>query len=100
MDDFGTGYSSLSYLKNLPIDKLKIDRSFITNINNESKNQVIVKTIIFLAKELGINILAEGVETKDELEFLMKHNIDSIQGYYFAKPMRIEDIEKLLLKNC
>lgn len=96
MDDFGTGYSSLSYLKNLPIDKLKIDRSFITNIQNEPKNQIIVKTVIFLAKELGIHVLAEGVETEDEHNFLLKNKIDSIQGYYYAKPMPLEEMERLL----
>lgn len=96
MDDFGTGYSSLSYLKNLPIDKLKIDRSFITNITKEPKNQIIVKTIIFLAKELGVQILAEGVETEEERNFLLQNNIDSIQGYYYAKPMPLDEVEKLL----
>lgn len=96
MDDFGTGYSSLSYLKNLPIDKLKIDRSFITNIQNEPKNQTIVKTVIFLAKELGIDILAEGVETEEEHTFLLENKIDSIQGYYYAKPMPLGEMERLL----
>ncbi len=96
MDDFGTGYSSLSYLKNLPIDKLKIDKSFITNIQNEPKNQIIVKTIIFLAKELGIDILAEGVETQEEVDFLVENKIDSIQGYYYAKPMPLNEIETVL----
>lgn len=96
MDDFGTGYSSLSYLKNLPINKLKIDRSFIMNIRDEPKNQIIVKTVIFLAKELGIHILAEGVETEEERSFLQENKIDSIQGYYYAKPMPMNEMEKLL----
>lgn len=96
MDDFGTGYSSLSYLKNLPIDKLKIDRSFIMNITEQPKNQIIVKTIIFLAKELGIHILAEGVETEEEYIFLLDNKIDSIQGYYYAKPMPLDEMERLL----
>lgn len=96
MDDFGTGYSSLSYLKNLPINKLKIDRSFIMNIRDEPKNQIIVKTVIFLAKELGIHILAEGVETEEERSFLLENKIDSIQGYYYAKPMPMNEMEKLL----
>lgn len=99
MDDFGTGYSSLSYLKNLPIDKLKIDRSFITDIKNEPKNQVIVKTVIFLSKELGIKVLAEGVENEDELDFLLKNGIDSIQGYYYSKPLPEEETEKLLIQK-
>jgi EAL domain-containing protein (putative c-di-GMP-specific phosphodiesterase class I) len=96
MDDFGTGYSSLSYLKNLPIDKLKIDRSFIMNIRDEPKNQIIVKTIIFLAKELGIHVLAEGVETQDEQSFLQENKIDSIQGYYYSKPLPLDEVERLL----
>lgn len=96
MDDFGTGYSSLSYLKNLPINKLKIDRSFIMNIRDEPKNQIIVKTVIFLAKELGIHILAEGVETEEEHGFLLENKIDSIQGYYYAKPMPLDEMERLL----
>lgn len=96
LDDFGTGYSSLSYLKKLPIDKLKIDRSFIVNIQDEPKNQIIVKTIIFLAKELGIHILAEGVETEDEHSFLLENNIDSIQGYYYSKPLPRNEFERLL----
>jgi diguanylate cyclase (GGDEF)-like protein/PAS domain S-box-containing protein len=96
IDDFGTGYSSLSYLKNLPIDKLKIDISFIRNITTEPKNQSIVKTIIALAKGLNMEVLAEGVETEDELEFLRANGIDSIQGYYYHKPMPREEIETLL----
>ena len=93
IDDFGTGYSSLSYLKNLPIDKLKIDISFIRNITNEPKNQTIVKTIIALARGLQIDVLAEGVESVEEMEFLRNNGIDSIQGYYYFKPASFEMIE-------
>ncbi len=96
IDDFGTGYSSLSYLKHLPIDKLKIDQSFVRNIPHENKNQTIVKTIIALAKGLGMNVLAEGVETEDEFTFLRNNGIDSIQGYYYHKPMPIDSFRKLL----
>lgn len=96
IDDFGTGYSSLSYLKNLPIDKLKIDISFIRNITLEPKNQTIVKAIIALAKGLGMEVLAEGVETADEYHFLRENGIDSIQGYYFYKPMPNVEIETIL----
>lgn len=96
IDDFGTGYSSLSYLKHLPIDKLKIDISFIRNITMEPKNQTIVKTIIDLAKGLGMTTIAEGVESIEEMEFLLNHGIDSIQGYYYYKPMSLKDIELLL----
>lgn len=96
MDDFGTGYSSLSYLKNLPIDKLKIDQSFIRDIINNPKNQTIVKTIISLAKGLSIQVLAEGVESEDELGFLKEHGIDYIQGFYYAKPSPKGEVEKIL----
>ncbi|MCX6062359.1 MAG: EAL domain-containing protein [Campylobacterales bacterium] len=96
IDDFGTGYSSLSYLKNLPIDKLKIDISFVRNVTHEPKNQIIVKTIIALAKGLNMQVLAEGVESEEELEFLRKNDIDSIQGYYYHKPMASDVMEELL----
>lgn len=96
IDDFGTGYSSLSYLKNLPIDKLKIDISFVRNITLEPKNQTIVKTIISLAKGLRMEVLAEGVETNEELTFLCESGIDSIQGFYFYQPMPLDTIERLL----
>lgn len=96
IDDFGTGYSSLSYLKNLPIDKLKIDISFVRNITYEPKNQTIVKAIIALAKGLDMKVLAEGVENSEELEFLRMNNVDSIQGYYYYKPASLETIEALL----
>ncbi len=96
IDDFGTGYSSLSYLKNLPIDKLKIDISFVRNITREPKNQTIVKTIISLAKGLQMEVLAEGVETLEEFNFLRENGIDTIQGFYFHKPMPSKSIEALL----
>lgn len=95
IDDFGTGYSSLSYLKNLPVDKLKIDISFIRNITHEPKNQTIVKTIISLAKGLGMEVLAEGVETAEEFYFLRDSGIDSIQGFYFYKPFALNDIKNI-----
>lgn len=96
IDDFGTGYSSLSYLKNLPIDKLKIDISFVRHITSEPKNQTIVKIIIALAKGLGMTTIAEGVETKEEMEFLRDNSIDAIQGYYFYQPLSSSSIESLL----
>ncbi|MBN2869531.1 MAG: EAL domain-containing protein, partial [Campylobacterales bacterium] len=97
IDDFGTGYSSLSYLKNLPVDKLKIDISFIRNISYEPKNQTIVKTIISLAKGLNLEALAEGVETKEELDFLVANGIDTVQGYYFYRPLDSREIEKIAM---
>jgi len=99
IDDFGTGYSSLSYLKNLPIDKLKIDISFIRNITHESKNQTIVKTIIALTEGLGICSLAEGVESAEELRFLIENGIDSVQGFYYHHPIHKEALIDLLRKE-
>lgn len=99
IDDFGTGYSSLSYLKNLPIDKLKIDISFVRNITNEPKNQSIVKTIIALAKGLQMSVIAEGVETEEEMLFLQENGIDSIQGFYYYKPMPQNEFQLLLIQN-
>lgn len=99
IDDFGTGYSSLSYLKNLPIDKLKIDITFIRNITMEPKNQTIVKTIIALAKGLGMEVLAEGVESIEEVTFLCENGIDSVQGFYYYKPVPPEEIEALFFRS-
>lgn len=99
IDDFGTGYSSLSYLKNLPINKLKVDISFVRNITREPKNQTIVKAIIALSKGLSLEVLAEGVETIDEMEFLRDCGIDSIQGFYFYPPASLDAIETLILKE-
>lgn len=96
MDDFGTGYSSLSYIKDLPIDKLKIDQSFMRDIKNDTKNQAIVRTTISLARGLSVVVLAEGVETLDELEFLKKEKVDYIQGYYYTHPMPLSKMEELL----
>ncbi len=99
IDDFGTGYSSMSYLKNLPIDKLKIDLSFVRNLPNEPKNQTIVKAIIALAKGLDMEVLAEGAESLEEMEFLRQNGIDSIQGYFYFKPSSAETVEGWLCKD-
>lgn len=87
IDDFGTGYSSLSYLKELPIDRIKIDRSFIIDLPENQDSVSIVKTIIALAKNLHLDIIAEGVETKEQLDFLLSEGCEYIQGYYFSKPL-------------
>ena len=89
IDDFGTGYSSMSYLTQLPIDVLKIDKSFIDHIPNDSQANSIVKAIISLAKALDYQIVAEGVEDKEQLEFLENNSVDFIQGYYFSRPLKI-----------
>lgn len=99
IDDFGTKYSSLSRLKVLPIDKIKIDMQFIHGITVDPKNQSITKSIIDLSKNLSLTVLAEGVESKDQLDFLTSHGCDEIQGYYFYRPMSADDIEALLKKS-
>ncbi len=91
LDDFGTGYSSLSYLKKLPIDELKIDRSFLTDVPDSDDDNSIVKAIIALAHSLGQTVVAEGVENKEQLEFLKQLECDIIQGYYFSKPLTYTD---------
>jgi EAL domain-containing protein (putative c-di-GMP-specific phosphodiesterase class I) len=87
LDDFGTGYSSLNYLRRLPFDNLKIDRLFVEGITSNSHNATIVKAIIALAHNLNLRVIAEGVETVEELDFLQTNECDEIQGYYFSKPL-------------
>ena len=97
IDDFGTGYSSLGYLKNFPIDALKIDRSFVQDIIEDADNAAITDTIINLAKNLNLNVIAEGVETKEQLEFLMSKNCYIMQGFYFSKPVPAAELKKKFL---
>ena len=87
IDDFGTGYSSLAYLRKMPIDKIKIDRSFVMDMAGNDSDMMIVKTMIKLAHGLGKRILAEGVESKMQMELLRSMSCDAIQGYYLAKPL-------------
>lgn len=96
IDDFGTGYSSLAYLKRFPFDRLKIDKSFIAGIPDDSDDVAIVQTTIVLAHQLRLNVIAEGVETEAQQKFLLHHGCVEMQGYLFGKPMRVEDLEK----NC
>lgn len=93
LDDFGTGYSSLSYLKKFPIHKLKIDRSFITDLAKNSSDKAIVATIISMAHHLKLDVIAEGIETKDQLDILTNNDCMEIQGYYFSRPLAAEEIE-------
>ena len=98
IDDFGTGYSSLSYLNKLPIEKVKIDQSFVRDIYLNENNQTIVQTIIFMSKNLGMDVIAEGVETKEELDVLSDMSCTSFQGYYFSRPLPVTEFEALVIK--
>jgi diguanylate cyclase (GGDEF)-like protein len=99
IDDFGTGYSSLAYLKRLPVDKLKIDQSFVEGVPDDNEDVSIVKAIIALAKSLRLEYVAEGVETNAQKEFLLENGCENMQGYYYGKPMSAEVIEEKCLKK-
>jgi diguanylate cyclase (GGDEF)-like protein/PAS domain S-box-containing protein len=96
IDDFGTGYSSLSYLKQFPVTKLKIDRSFIQEVPGNPDDAAITTAIISMAKVLNLKVIAEGVENEAQLLFLTEHKCDEIQGYYFSRPLKVQDVEDLL----
>ncbi|WP_431029310.1 putative bifunctional diguanylate cyclase/phosphodiesterase [Lysinibacillus sp. LZ02] len=99
VDDFGTGYSSLSYLKTYPIDIIKIDQSFIADIEEDEKNEAIVKAIILLSHTLGLEVIAEGVEKKNQEQFLLKNHCKKVQGYLYNKPLPVEEIVEQYLIN-
>ena len=96
IDDFGTGYSSLSYLSRFPIDVLKIDRSFVSDISRDASDAAIVASIITLAHNLKMSVIAEGVETAEQLDYLRRHGCDEMQGYYFSRPLAAPDFEQML----
>jgi EAL domain-containing protein (putative c-di-GMP-specific phosphodiesterase class I) len=99
VDDFGTGYSSLAYVKRFPIDVLKIDRSFITDVTTNPADAAITGAIIDMAHSMDVRVVAEGVETAEQLDFLRQRGCDEIQGYYFARPLPPVEITELLLKR-
>ena len=99
LDDFGTGYSSLNYLTKLPIDVLKIDRSFVIDMVENDKSRYIVEKIIQLSHKLGINVVAEGVEEKEQVEYLKSIDCDTVQGYYYSRPENFENVVEMLNKN-
>lgn len=99
LDDFGTGYSSLSYLKRYPFDKVKIDQTFVRDIGTSRSNEVIVNVIIAMAHGLGMEVIAEGVETEAQCEFMRSSVCDEIQGFFFSMPVDLESIHKLLVEG-
>ena len=96
IDDFGTGYSSLAYLKRFAVDKLKIDQSFIRDIPHNMNDKEIAATIIAMARNMKLHVLAEGVETEEQLAFLQLHGCDAFQGYLFSPPVPAIEFQKFL----
>jgi EAL domain-containing protein (putative c-di-GMP-specific phosphodiesterase class I) len=96
IDDFGTGYSSFSYLRTFPIDVLKIDRSFVADIASDADEAAIVVSIIALARNLKLRVIAEGVESPAQLEFLRAHGCDEMQGYHFSQPVPADEFERMI----
>jgi len=99
IDDFGTGYSSLSLLKRLPINRLKIDRSFVKDIPNDEEDVAIIKAILALAESLNLDLIAEGVETTEQIDFLVENGCINMQGHYYSQPLPADKMKKMLLKN-
>src|SRR6202044_1080897 len=96
IDDFGTGYSSLSALKTFPVARLKIDKSFITNVSSDENDKAVACAVISLGQKLNLRVIAEGVETDDQVAFLRANNCDEMQGYHFSRPLAPADIGDVL----
>ena len=94
LDDFGTGYSSLSYLKQFPLKVLKIDQSFIQDVTTNKKNEMLITTIISMARSLGLEVVAEGVEKEEQLTFLRRHDCGNVQGFLLSQPLSAEDFSR------
>ena len=100
IDDFGTGYSSLSYLQRFDVDQLKIDRSFVTDLRPDSDNETITAAIIAMANALELEVVAEGVETREQMQLLQKRGCHLMQGYFFSRPLPVANITALLVQLC
>ena len=95
IDDFGTGYSSLDYLRRLPLDTLKIDQCFTREIGKSNNDEELIRLMLTMAKSLNLAVIAEGVETKEQYDFLKKYDCDMIQGYFFSKPCQAEKVVEI-----
>ena len=100
IDDFGTGYSSLSALRTFPVARLKIDKSFIAELTTNENDRAVASAVISLGQKLNLRVIAEGVETEEQLAFLREYNCDEMQGYHLSKPLAAVELEQLVKNSC